>query len=64
MKEYDSIILVRRIPSSDIPVGTKGVIVMVFETPSKAYEVELFDDSMDSLGTFTVVEDDIRLRNG
>lgn len=59
MQEYDTIVLKLPLAGASIPVGTKGVILMVYESPSKAYEVEFVDSTYKSLGTFTVKEDQI-----
>ena len=57
MKEYDTIRLKRQI--EQIPIGTKGVVLMVFGSPSRAYEIELVDSAGGSLGTYTVTDDQI-----
>jgi hypothetical protein len=59
MKEYDTVILSAQIDESKIPIGTKGVVLIVFETPARAYEVEFIDLDGKSLGTFTVTEKQI-----
>lgn len=59
MQEYDTIVLTAPIEEGRIPAGTRGVILMVFESPSRAFEVELVDASHKSLGTFTVQEEQI-----
>jgi len=58
-KEYDSIKLKSQIKEVRVPIGTKGVVLMVFNSPSKAYEVEFVDSSGGSLGTFTITDDQI-----
>lgn len=58
-KEYDTIVLRRPLEGRGIPAGTRGVVLMVFEVPTKAYEVEFVDPGGNSLGTFTVTEDQI-----
>jgi len=59
MQEYDTIVLKSPLHEEEIPVGTRGVILMVFESPSKAFEVEFVDAANKSLGTFTVKEEQI-----
>lgn len=59
MKEYDTIVLKTPLAGTSIPIGTRGVILMVFESPSKAYEVEFIDTAKKSLGTFTVREEQL-----
>jgi hypothetical protein len=63
LNEYDTISLKTPLVEAAIPVGSKGIILMVFEFPSKAYEVEFFDVTNRSLGTFTVTEDQIEYRD-
>ena len=53
MENYDVVILKSPLNEEGVPVGSKGVILMVFETPSRAFEVEFFDAADTSLGTFT-----------
>jgi len=59
MEEYDTIVLKTPLDEGRIPAGTKGVILMVFESQSKAFEVEFVDAANNSLGTFTVREEQI-----
>jgi hypothetical protein len=68
MIEYlSAIILKNPIPGTAIPVGSKGVVVMVYHNPS-GYEVEFMDDEGDTLQdpntkafTFTLYDGDIEL---
>lgn len=62
MEIYDAIVLTDPLDEAKIPSGTRGVILMVFESPSIAYEVELVDEHNRSLGTYTLREDQIELR--
>lgn len=64
MKEFDTVILKEGMECEQIPCGTQGVILMVFVTPSRGYEVEFFDTANNSLGTFTVKEEQIELFKG
>ena len=59
--------LKRQIPNSAVPIGTHGVVVMVFQDPP-GYEVEFFDqagntiqDSKTGSFTFTLEENDIEV---
>jgi hypothetical protein len=36
------------------PARTRGAIVFVYDANPPVYEVELFDDQSESLGTFTI----------
>ena len=62
MKLYDTIFLKKLIDAVPISVGTRGVILMEFDSPRKAFEIELFNESGESLGTYTVSEDQIEKR--
>ncbi len=58
--EYDSFRLRRLLPNEAIPLGTRGVVLMVLDGPSRAYEVEFPDGKGGNLGnamTFTVTEE-------
>lgn len=58
--EYDYFRLRRLLPNESIPLGTRGVVLMVFDDPSRAYEVEFPDGKGGNLGsamTFTVTEE-------
>ena len=58
--EYDSFWLRRQLPDESIPIGTRGVVLMVFEGPPRAYEVEFPDGRGSNLGkalTYTVTEE-------
>ncbi len=59
MQLYDTIILKEPLDDIGVPVGSKGVILIVFDESSKAYEVEFVDSEDVSLGTFTVTENQI-----
>ncbi|HEV2831212.1 MAG TPA: DUF4926 domain-containing protein [Hanamia sp.] len=58
-KEFDSIIAKKDL--ENIPKGTKGVILMVFET-LKDYEVEFLTEEGETINFLTVNENDIELR--
>ncbi|HIQ22212.1 MAG TPA: DUF4926 domain-containing protein [Planctomycetes bacterium] len=50
--EYDTFRLTRPIPGQPIPVGSVGVVLMVFKKGEKtAYEVEFLDEQGRNLGT-------------
>jgi hypothetical protein len=55
LNEYDCVRL--RLPLDDVPVGAIGVILMAYTSPRVGYEVEFFDESKNSLGTFTTDEE-------
>ena len=55
-KEYDCFRLTK--PFEEIPVGTRGVVLMVFADAQPEYEVEFPDGKGGNLGsTFTLSED-------
>jgi hypothetical protein len=58
--ELDCFRLAQPLPSEAIPVGTVGVVLMVFGGPCQEYEVEFPDGHGGNLGTtptFTVGEE-------
>lgn len=58
--EYDCFRLAKSIPSESIPLGTIGVVLMVFDDAEPAYEVEFSDGKGGNLGgrpTFTLTTD-------
>lgn len=60
MKEYDCFRLKRAIQGQAIPLGAKGVVLMVYEGPPRAYEVEFPDHAGGNRGTevtFTLTDD-------
>lgn len=60
LNEYDCVRLVKPLVSDRVPVGSEGVILMVFREPTLAYEVEFFDDTGGSLLNYTVEPDQIQ----
>jgi hypothetical protein len=58
--EYDLFRLRKSLPNESIPIGTQGVVLMVFEGSPRAYEVEFPDGEGGNLGnaiTYTITED-------
>jgi hypothetical protein len=62
LNELDSVILKKPLPEGAVPVGAHGVIVMVYLEPVLGYEVEFFDSSQRSLGSFTTDDEHIEKR--
>jgi hypothetical protein len=60
LSEYDSVVLVQPLNNEQVPLHSKGVILMVYTDPWLAYEVEFFDDSGESIGNFTVEDGDVK----
>jgi hypothetical protein len=59
-KEYGIFRLLKPIGDESIPVGKIGVVLMVYQDPSIAYDVEFVDENGRNLGsapTFTLTED-------
>lgn len=59
LNEYDSVRLREKLPDGQVPVGSKGVVLMVYREPTLGYEVEFFDESGKALGNFTTDDDHI-----
>jgi hypothetical protein len=58
--EYASFRLKRKLPDESIPVGSRGVVMMVFQGNPRAYEVEFPDGKGGNLGrafTYTITEE-------
>ncbi len=53
LKEYDIVRLRSRLPDTEIAVGAKGVVLIVYNGKKRAYEVEFVDMDGNSLGIFT-----------
>jgi uncharacterized protein DUF4926 len=64
LKELESVILKMPLPEGNVPVGAHGVILIVYREPVVGYEVEFFDSSKRSLGSFTTDEEHIEKRLG
>ena len=58
--EYDSIVAKRRL-SENVPKGTKGIILIIYED-KKHYEVEFLDEKGNTLSVQTVGDNDIVTR--
>lgn len=54
MKMFDSVKLVNNRNCLDIPVGSNGVILDLFSSPSPAYLIEFFDAQGISLNSHIV----------
>ncbi len=62
LSEYDSVRLTRALPMGNVPVGANGVVLIVYMEPQLGYEVEFFDNTGKSLGTFTTDEEHLEKR--
>ena len=60
-KLYDIFRLKKKIEDEDIPVGSTGTVLMIYEDNPPAYEVEFVDENGRNIGnstkTFTLTED-------
>lgn len=59
LNELDSVILKIPLREGNVPVGAHGVVLIVYREPVIGYEVEFFDSSQRSLGSFTTDEEHI-----
>lgn len=57
-KEYD-VVRARYNLSTNVPKYSKGVVLIIFEKPSIAYEVEFVDDLGNTIDLLTVKQEDI-----
>ena len=58
--EYDSFKLAKALHDESVPLGTKGVVLMVLGGEPPAYEVEFPDDRGGNLGdapTYTITDE-------
>lgn len=58
--EYETFRLKQPLPGETIPVGQCGVVLMLFDSSPREYEVEFPDDLGGNLGsspTYTITED-------
>jgi len=58
IKEND-VIIAKRDLSEDVSKGCKGAVVMVYQDPTLAYEIEFVNDTGDTLDVITVYPGDI-----
>jgi hypothetical protein len=60
--EYDVFVLARELADKSVPIGTHGVVLLVFDGDFRAYEVEFPDGNGGNLGnslTYTLTDDDM-----
>lgn len=62
LNEYAVVVATKDL-SKDVKRGCVGTIVMVYDNPSLAYEVEFFNDNGDTIELLTVEPDDISLKS-
>lgn len=64
--DYDTFVLTRQTDDDSVPIGTIGVVLMVFGGNPCAYEVEFPNGKGGNLGfevTYTLKEDSMQARN-
>lgn len=58
-QEYAVVRLKNALSSVPLPVGTKGAVLIVHTSDPPAYEVEFVDHRGESLGTYTIRDEDL-----
>ncbi|MFA5670732.1 MAG: DUF4926 domain-containing protein [Balneolaceae bacterium] len=61
LNEYAVVVATKDL-SEGVKQGCVGTIVMIYDNPSLAYEVEFFDVIGDTIELLTVEPDDIKLK--
>jgi hypothetical protein len=59
LAEYTNVKAVKNL-SDDVLIGTKGTIVLIYDTPRFAYEVEFFNNEGDTIEVLTVSASDFQ----
>lgn len=62
LNEYAMVVATKDL-SKGVKRGCVGTIVMIYDNPSLAYEVEFFDDNGNTIELLTVEPDYIKLKN-
>lgn len=55
---YDIVFSTKKL-SENVPIGSKGTILMIYQAPNIAYEVEFVDENNNTLDILTVNYEDI-----
>ena len=63
MLNENEVVVATKDLSSDVKRGCGGTIVMIYDNPSLAYEVEFFKTNGDTIELLTVKPDDIKLKS-
>ncbi len=58
-EEYAVVTLKKDMPLKNVKAGDRGVIVMIYESSPKAYEVEVFSENGDTVALLTLKKEDI-----
>ncbi len=56
LQEYDVVELCKALPGIDVPIGTRGTILIVYDSALPEYEVEFVEPTGDTLALLTVKE--------
>ncbi|MFT3745924.1 MAG: DUF4926 domain-containing protein [Pyrinomonadaceae bacterium] len=59
IKEYDVVKTLRQL-SANVPLGSIGTVLMIFDSPSYAFEIEFMDHGK-SLDVLTVLPEDVEV---
>ena len=63
MLNENAVVVATKDVSKDVKRGCVGTIVMIYNNPSLAYEVEFFKTNGDTIELLTVKPDDIKLKS-
>ena len=59
-KEFDTVRVLKKC-NDKVRIGDKGVIVMVFDNPNEAYEVEIVDEEGGTKAQCTLFPNELKL---
>jgi hypothetical protein len=59
--ELDAVKLLRDFPEEGVGKGDSGTIVMAFDTPNEAYEVEFVNSDGTTRAMFAILPEDLEL---
>ncbi|WBB82217.1 DUF4926 domain-containing protein [Micromonospora sp. WMMD882] len=62
MKLFDVVVLLESLSEADVPAGSTGTVVEIFEEPRPAYEVEFVDGDGETLAVATVRPEQVQRR--
>ncbi len=60
MDLYDVVELTADLPDENLPAGTVGTVVHIFDQPNRAYEVEFADSDGRTIAMAALTDDQIR----
>ena len=56
---FQSVVALVDVPSLGVKAGARGAVVEIYEKPYPAFEVEIFDEDWEPLGTISMRPDEI-----